>query len=56
MESYRISIRVGQKIIERFGKDAVLAMTVLRDTRSAISIINEDILMATVDSLELVEE
>ena len=52
----RISIKVGQKIVERFGTDAVLAMTVLRDTRSAISIINEDILKATVDSLELVEE
>ena len=51
-----ISIKVGQKIVERFGADAVLAMTVLRDTRSAISIINEDILKATVDSLELVEE
>ena len=51
----RISIKVGQKIVERFGADAVLAMTVLRDTRSAISIINEDILKATVDSLELVE-
>ena len=50
----RISIKVGQKIVERFGTDAVLAMTVLRDTRSAI--INEDIFMATVDSLELVEE
>ena len=36
----RISIKVGQKIIERFGTDAVLAMTALRDTRSAISIIN----------------
>ena len=52
----RISIKVGKKIVERFGTDAVLAMTVLRDTRSAISIINEDILKATVDSLELVEE
>ena len=45
-----------KSIVETFGTDAVLAMTVLRDTRSAISIINEDILMATVDSLELVEE